>query len=314
MRSGAGEELSRGPAAAVETTGLTKRFGDLVAVDSLDLHVRSGEVYGFLGPNGAGKTTTLRMLLGLVRPSAGTIRILGTLSEGRGTTSLDRVGALIEGPAFYPFLTGRDNLRSLAARRRLPDGRVAEVLALVGLAERAEDRYGTYSLGMKQRLGLAAALLGRPELLILDEPTNGLDPSGMAEMRAVIRDLADSGCTVLLSSHLLGEVRQICDRVGVVSHGRLVSQQRIDELGGPGALRVRAAPLERARDRLARLVGTDVVTVAGDALEVAVPTDLAPTINRALVADGVAVHELRWHEPDLERVFLDLTKETHDVA
>jgi ABC-2 type transport system ATP-binding protein len=294
--------------AAVRTAGLTKRYGDLVAVDSLDMRVRAGEVYGFLGPNGAGKTTTLRMLLGLVRPTAGTIHILGAARRpGRGE-QLARVGALVEGPAFYPFLSGRDNLRALATRGSVPRYRVGEVLELVGLGDRAGDRYATYSLGMKQRLGLGAALLKRPDLLVLDEPTNGLDPSGMAEMRDMLRQLAAGGCTVLLSSHLLAEVRQICDRVGVISRGRLVAEQPIGELGGAGSLRVVAAPLDHARDKARRMLGPEVVRVDDSALDLAVEPGMAPAINRALVAEGIAVHELRWREPDLERVFLELTE------
>jgi ABC-2 type transport system ATP-binding protein len=300
--------------AAVQTTGLTKRYGDLVAVDSLDMLVHAGEVYGFLGPNGAGKTTTLRMLLGLVRPTAGTIRILGTArTAGRGDP-LVRVGALVEGPAFYPFLSGRDNLRALATRGRVPRPRVGEVLELAGLADRAGDRYATYSLGMKQRLGLAAALLKRPDLLVLDEPTNGLDPSGMADMRDTLRQLAAAGCTVLLSSHLLAEVRQICDRVGVISRGRLVVQQPIAELGGAGSLRVVAAPLDRAHDKARRMLGPDAVRVDDAALDLAVEPGMAPAINRALVAEGIAVHELRWHQSDLEQVFLELTGGAEHVA
>ncbi len=300
--------------AAVETTGLTKTYGDLIAVDSVDLLVRPGEVYGFLGPNGAGKTTTLRMLLGLVRPTSGTIRILGTASAGGRGDRLARVGALIEGPAFYPFLSGRDNLRSLAARGSVPGRRVEEVLEIVQLAERAKDRYATYSLGMKQRLGLAAALLKRPDLLVLDEPTNGLDPSGMADMRDTIRGLAADGCTVLLSSHLLGEVRQICDRVGVISRGRLVTQQPIAELGGAGSLRVVASPLGRARAEVERILGPEAVRGDRAALELDVAPDRAASLNGALVAAGVAVHDLHWHEPDLERVFFELTGGAPDVA
>lgn len=293
--------------AAVETAGLTKRYGDLVAVDSLDMVVHPGEVYGFLGPNGAGKTTTLRMLLGLVRPTAGTMRILGA-SPSDGRADLARVGALIEGPAFYPFLSGQENLRTLAVRGRVPRGRVDEVLELVGLRDRAGDRYAAYSLGMKQRLGLAAALLKRPDLLVLDEPTNGLDPSGMAEMREAIRGLAADGCTVLLSSHLLGEVRQICDRVGVINRGRLVAQKPIAELGGAGSLRVAAAPLDRAYDSVQRMLGPDTVRMEEDALAIAVEPGKAAAVNQALVADGIAVHELRWHQPDLEEVFFELTQ------
>ena len=300
--------------AAVETTGLTKSYGDILAVDSLDMVVEPGEVYGFLGPNGAGKTTTLRMLLGLVRPSAGSIRILGSGSAGGRPARLARVGALVEGPAFYPFLSGRENLRVMAAHAGVPRTRVGEVLELVGLSDRATDRYATYSLGMKQRLGLATALLKRPDLLILDEPTNGLDPSGMADMRTTLRDLAGEGCTVLLSSHLLGEVRQICDRVGVISRGRLVTQQPIEELGGAGSLRVVAHPVDTARAAIERLVGPGAVRRDRDALEVDVAPDLAPAVTRALVSAEVAVHELRWHEPDLERVFFELTEVVPDVA
>jgi ABC-2 type transport system ATP-binding protein len=300
--------------AAVQTTGLTKRYGGLVAVDSLDMLVHAGEVYGFLGPNGAGKTTTLRMLLGLVRPTAGTIRILGTARKAGRGDPLARVGALVEGPAFYPFLSGRDNLRALATRGGVPRSRVGEVLELVGLADRARDRYATYSLGMKQRLGLAAALLKRPDLLVLDEPTNGLDPSGMAEMRDALRQLAAGGCTVLLSSHLLAEVRQICDRVGVINRGRLVAEKPIGELGGAGSLRVVAAPLDHAQDKAQRMLGPDAVRVDDSALDLAVEPGMAPAINRALVAEGIAVHELRWHAPDLERVFLELTEGAEHVA
>jgi ABC-2 type transport system ATP-binding protein len=298
---------------AVQTTGLTKRYGSLVAVDSVDLLVQAGEVYGFLGPNGAGKTTTLRMLLGLVRPSAGTIRILGEVRRAGRADPLARVGALVEGPAFYPFLSGRDNLRALAARSGVTRSRVDEVLGLVDLTDRAKDRYLTYSLGMKQRLGLAAALLKRPDLLVLDEPTNGLDPAGMADMRDTLRRLAKEGCTVLLSSHLLAEVRQICDRVGVISRGRLVAQRPIGELGGTGRLRIVAAPLGPAEDKARRLVGAHAVRIDDAALDLAVEPDMAPAINRALVAEGIAVHELRWQQADLERVFLELTEGADNV-
>jgi ABC-2 type transport system ATP-binding protein len=288
--------------AAVETIGLTKRYGRIVAVRDVALRVESGEVYGFLGPNGAGKTTTLRMLLGLVRPSAGEIR----------RPPLARVGALIEGPAFYPFLSGRENLRTLARRARVPATRVADVLHLVRLTDRAGDRYRTYSLGMKQRLGLAAAMLKRPDLLVLDEPTNGLDPAGMADMRETIRGLANDGCTVLLSSHLLGEVRQICDRVGIINQGRLIAQQPIEELSGLGSLRVVAEPVDRAEDKVRRILGASAVRVGPGGLDVATEASMAPVINRALVAEGIAVHELRWQQPDLERVFLELTEGASD--
>ena len=241
-------------------------------------------------------------------------RFVRGLGTARRADHLARVGALVEGPAFYPFLSGRDNLRALATRGRVPRNRVEEVLDLVGLADRATDRYATYSLGMKQRLGLAAALLKSPDLLLLDEPTNGLDPSGMAGMRDSIVRLASTGCTVLLSSHLLGEVRQICDRVGVINRGRLVAQQPIGELGGAGSLRVVAAPLGHAHDKAMRLLGPEAVRVDDAALHLTVERDMAPDVNRALVAEGIAVHELSWHEPDLERVFFELTRGAHHVA
>lgn len=191
--------------AVIEVQGLTKRYGGHTAVDAISLTVRSGEVYGFLGPNGAGKTTTLRMLLGLIAPSAGTVSVLG---ERPGTTTaLARTGSLIEGPAFYPYLSGRDNLRVLARYAGVPARRVHGVLAMVALDSRGGDRFSTYSLGMKQRLGVAAALLKDPELLILDEPTNGLDPAGMRDMRRLIQELGASGRTVVLSSHLMSEVQ-----------------------------------------------------------------------------------------------------------
>ncbi|ASR36200.1 ABC transporter ATP-binding protein [Prauserella marina] len=287
----------------VETSALTKRYGPITAVTDLDLTVRTGEVYGFLGPNGAGKTTTLRMLLGLIKPTSGTIRLFGAVP---GPHYLDRVGALIEGPAFYPYLSGRDNLRVLAAHAGADSRRVATVLRIVDLADRAGDRYGTYSLGMKQRLGLAAALLKDPALLILDEPTNGLDPAGMADIRATIRRLADDGRTVLLSSHLLGEVQQICDRVGMISAGRLVSQLSVAELSSAG-LRVIADPLPAARERVAAMIGADRITEDGDALYLDTTDDMVPRINAELVNAGLAVRELHRCEPDLERTFLELT-------
>src|ERR687895_303935 len=230
---------------AVQTSGLTKRYDDaIVAVDDLDLRVRRGEVYGFLGPNGAGKTTTLRILLGLVRPSSGAAAVLG--APPGVPDALARIGSMVEAPAFYPYLSGRDNLRVLAGHADVPERRVDAVLDEVRLLDRAGDRSATYSLGMKQRLGVAAALLKDPELLILDEPSNGLDPAGMAEMRAFIRSLGDGGRTVVLSSHLMGEVEQVCDRVGVIRDGVLVAEDTVEQLRGIARLRVRAAPLDAA--------------------------------------------------------------------
>jgi ABC-2 type transport system ATP-binding protein len=216
------------------THRLTKRYGDRFAVDGVGLMVRRGEVYGFVGPNGAGKTTTLRMLLGLVRPTDGEATVLGR--PPGAPDALARIGALVEGPGFYPYLSGRHNLRVLARYADLDDAAIEAALELVRLTGRGSDRFRSYSLGMKQRLGVAAALLGQPDLLILDEPTNGLDPAGMADMRNLIRAIADQGQTVLLSSHLLGEVQQTCDRVGVIAAGRLLAQSTVADLCGEATL------------------------------------------------------------------------------
>ena len=236
----------------IQTTDLTKRYGqNIMAVDSLSIRVKRGEVYGFVGPNGAGKTTTLRMLLGLVRPTSGACEMLG---EKPGTPeALARIGALVETPAFYPYLSGRDNLKVLARHAGASYSRIDPVLEEVELTKRADDRFKTYSLGMKQRLGMAAALLKDPELLILDEPTNGLDPAGMAEMRQLIRNLGQGNRTVFLSSHLMSELEQICDRVGVVKDGKLVTEATLEELRHGTRIKLRAAPLAKARELLEAL-------------------------------------------------------------
>jgi ABC-2 type transport system ATP-binding protein len=290
----------------IETRGLTKRYGDaIVAVDDLALRVRRGEVYGFLGPNGAGKTTTLRTLLGLVRPTSGVVAVLG---EPPGSPAgLARVGSLVEAPAFYPYLSGRDNLRVLARYAGVGEARVDAVLAQVELSARGGDRSATYSLGMKQRLGVAAALLKDPELLILDEPTNGLDPAGMAEMRAFIRSLGEGGRTVVLSSHQMGEVEQVCDRVGVIRDGSLVAEGTVEELRGRASLRVRAQPIEEAARLIAGLPEVEDVARRDGLLDVTVEVSRAPAINRALVEAGIAVSELHAEKASLEDVFLELT-------
>jgi ABC-2 type transport system ATP-binding protein len=296
---------------AIETRDLTKRYGErTLAVDRLSLRVRHGEVYGFLGPNGSGKTTTLRMLVGLARPTSGSATVLGAAPGA--PDGLARIGALIETPAFYPFLSGRDNLRVLARYAGLPAARVDAALEEVELTNRAGDRFGAYSLGMKQRLGVAAALLKEPDLLILDEPTNGLDPAGMAEMRAFIRGLGRGRRTVLLSSHLMAEVEQVCDRVGVIRAGRLVAEGTVDELRGRNTLRVRAAPLAEAERLVATLPHVERVTVVDGALRITTDPAEAPAINRALVGAGIAVSELRLERASLEEVFLALTE--GDVA
>jgi ABC-2 type transport system ATP-binding protein len=304
--------MTEGMREPVTTDRLTKRYSDLVAVDQVSLTVRPGEVYGFLGPNGAGKTTTLRMLVGLVRPTSGSVRLLGRPPDASG--ALNRVGALVEEPGFYPYLSGRDNLRVLARYTGTPAGRVETALELVDLAGRGRDRYHTYSMGMKQRLGVAGALLKDPRLLILDEPTNGLDPAGMADMRRLIRRLGASGCTVLLSSHLLGEVQQICDRVGVISQGRLLTEATVAELRGGVSLRVVAQPVEKAAAWARSLLGEERVRVDDRALNLDVEPDRAAWINAELVGAGFAVSELRTTERDLEQAFLELTGGIADVG
>jgi ABC-2 type transport system ATP-binding protein len=300
-----------GPQTVVEVRGLTKRYGShLTAVDRIDLTVRRGEVFGFLGPNGAGKTTTLRMLLGLVAPTSGDIGVLG---HRPGTPeSLARIGSLVEGPAFYPYLSGRHNLRVVARYGGIPgrriDERVDAVLRTVDLTGRADDKYTTYSLGMKQRLGVAAALLKDPELIVLDEPTNGLDPAGMRDMRRLIRELGTEGRTVLLSSHLLGEVQQICDRVAVINDGRIVTTGTVEELRGDAELIVAAAPSDIARDRLAAMPQVRGVQVRDGLLRIQVDTQHTALVNQALVEAGVAVTELRRAERQLEDVFFEITQ------
>jgi ABC-2 type transport system ATP-binding protein len=251
------------------------------------------------------------MILGLIRPTAGAVRVLG---RPPGPGQLAGVGALIEGPGFYPYLSGRDNLRVLARYTGVPVARIEAVLEMVDLADRASDRYRAYSLGMKQRLGVAAALLKDPQLLVLDEPTNGLDPAGMAEMRTLIRRLGAAGRTVLLSSHLLGEVEQICDRVGVISHGRLVTESTVAELRGDSTVRVVADPLDKAAELVRTLLGAERVRVHDGGLELAVSADRAAWINGELVDGGIAVSELRRHERDLEAVFLELTGGVRNVG
>ncbi|MDQ6772138.1 MAG: ABC transporter ATP-binding protein [Candidatus Dormibacteraeota bacterium] len=291
---------------AVQTHSLGKRYRSGVqAVSGLDLLVDQGEVYGFLGPNGAGKTTTLRMLVGLIRPTSGTAVVAG--HPPGSPAGLARVGCLVENPAFYPYLSGRDNLRSIARLAGVPETRIDAALDQVDLLPRGKDRYATYSLGMKQRLGVAAALLKEPDLLILDEPTNGLDPQGMVEMRALIRDLAEGGRTVLLSSHLMGEVEQICRRVGVIQGGHLIAQGTVEELRGGATLMIRATPLDRAREVLLELLGEPAVGERDGAFEVRVDPARIAEVNWRLVSAGVGVYELRPSERSLEDVFLQLT-------
>jgi ABC-type multidrug transport system ATPase subunit len=301
------------PESVVRTNRLTKRYGtNITAVDELDLEVERGEVYGFLGPNGAGKTTTLRMLLGLIRPTSGSAVVAGHApGEPEG---LRRIGSLVESPAFYPYLSGRENLKVVADYAGVPHSRIDGALEQVELLSRARDRFGTYSMGMKQRLAVAAALIKDPELMILDEPTNGLDPQGVVEMRGLIRRLGTGDRTVLLSSHLLNEVEQTCDRVGIINHGILIRQGTVAELRGQAGLIVRATPADGARRTLERMLGGAAIASVDGTLRLNVDPVQAADINQALVSAGIRVSELRPAERTLEEVFLTLTTQEEGVA
>ena len=295
-----------GPGPVIRTRALTKRYGELRAVDAVDLEVGEGDVYGFLGANGSGKTTTVRMLLGLVLPTAGEVEVLGEPMPAARSTVLPQVGALVEGPGAYDHLSGRLNLSLLDAAgpdalpRAQRRGRIDEVLAQVGLdpADRRPTR--SYSLGMRQRLGLAAALLRRPRLLVLDEPTNGLDPQGIAEIRELLLRLNAAGTTIFLSSHLLAEIEQMCTHVGVLDRGRLVLQDRLDVVLAPTGL---VAVITPDAFRAAALLGDAVESVAGTRLLVHAPE--VPGLNARLVEAGVAVEEIGPYRRDLEQVVLE---------
>jgi ABC-type multidrug transport system ATPase subunit len=290
----------------VETRSLTKHYGPIVAVDNLNLTVRRGEIYGFLGPNGAGKTTTLRMLLGLIRPTAGTSVVAGAAPGS--PASLARIGAIVETPAFYPYMSGYDNLSLLALYCGVPEKRIGEALDQVELTPRARHKFSTYSMGMKQRLGIAAALIKEPELLILDEPTNGLDPQGMADVRSLIIELGKGDRTVLVSSHLLGEVELMCTRIGVIRKGKFVAEGTIDELRGAATLTVQAEPAETVTRVLSAEVGADNVRVLPDgSFSLKVDLKRSAELNRKLVNAGADVTELRASERSLEDVFIELT-------
>ena len=305
---------------AVSSTGLTKRFRRQVAVDGVDLAVPRGAVYGFLGPNGSGKTTTIRMLLGLIGPTAGSHALLGRDMPQHAGDVLPRVGALVEGPAFHPYLSGRANLLRLDAADRTADPRTARArvdhsLDRVGLLAAARKRYRAYSLGMRQRLALAATMLMPRDLLILDEPTNGLDPQGTREVRSIISALAADGATVMLSTHLLSEVEQICTHVGVMHLGKLVAQAPLVQLRAQAVPRVRvdtAQPQDAAR--VLTGLGVTEVEAAADAVT-GLPGDVAPEkIVAALVHDGVPVRGFALVAPDLEEMFVSLTGEGFDVS
>ena len=305
---------------ALATRGLSKTYGEQSVVDGLDLTVERGELYGFLGPNGAGKTTTIRMALGLIRPSSGEVELLDSpVFTPDGRRALERVGALVEEPGFYRFLSGRRNLEVFARAGGHGDGtdlrlsRLDEVLATVDLTDAAGKRVRAYSQGMRQRLGIAAALLGKPDVLVLDEPTNGLDPQGMREIRRLLRRLADDGTTVFVSSHLLVEVEAMCDRVGVLAHGKLLAE------GPPGSLRGFADHARIEVDDVARAIGVlasiDGVELLEDGsrsgagvVRVRLAGATTAALNGALVSAGVAVSALTPERSSLEDVFIALVE------
>jgi ABC-2 type transport system ATP-binding protein len=293
----------------VAARGLFKRYGDLIAVDHVDLTVEHGDVFGYLGPNGAGKTTSLRMLLGLIRPTSGSVELFGRNID-IGARALEGVAGFVEGPTFYPYLTALKNLRLLADY----DGgnarsRIDEVLEIVDLRDRANDRVGGYSHGMKQRLGIAASLLRSPRLLLLDEPTTGLDPAGMRDMRDLVRRLAGEGITILLSSHLLNEVDEVCNRVAIIRKGRIVYEGALAELKATATsgYRLRTTDEERARAVLTSQ-GIADVRVDGPDLRVAAHEDTIAAVSIALANAGVGITLLVPETATLEELFLDLTE------
>jgi ABC-2 type transport system ATP-binding protein len=298
-------------ALVIETIDLTKQFRERAAVDRLNLQVEAGQVYGFLGPNGAGKTTTIGMLLGLIKPTAGQARVLGHDIQQNPAAALARVGAMIEIPAFYPYLSARDNLRVLARTGGIDEEQVDPCLALVELSQRANDPFRTFSQGMRQRLALAAALLPDPLLIMLDEPTNGLDPAGQHEIRELIRGLAANGRTIFISGHQLYEIEQICDRVAILKQGRLVAEGAIAELLQRGRgirIRVQGDP-QIAVNLLRSVAHLQTVRIEEDqALFVDAPADQTAEINMLLATAGVAVAEIRARDTSLEELFLEATR------
>ncbi len=306
----------------VETSGLTKRFGSRVAVNEVDLRVPAGSAFGYLGPNGAGKTTLIRMLLGLTQATSGEMRLLGRPVPAERKEALARVGAIVEEPRFHGHLTGRENLQVIAAARE-PEahGRIDGALARVGLAERADDRVKRYSLGMRQRLGVARSLLADPELLILDEPTNGLDPAGIQEFRHMIRGFVAEGRTVLLSSHLLDEVEKICDQVAIVDRGRVVVQGSIAELAAEGkqTIVVATSDNEGARRILAEHQAIDSIVPENGHFRITLHCDVQAKpafgdISRRLVLGGAAIHRFEPSRVSLEQRFLEITSRLEEAA
>ena len=294
----------------VKTEHLTKMFGKLVAVDDLNLEIHRSEIFGFLGPNGSGKTTTIGMLLGLVKPSAGRIEIFAQDTRGNLTAILPRIGVVMDKPGLYPYLSGKDNLSILARiRGETNHERIEEVLNLVGLASRAKDKFQTYSQGMKQRLSIAGALLNHPEFLILDEPTNGLDPAGMKEIRELIKSLGKEGTTIFLSSHLLHEVELVCDHLAIVKEGKVIAQGETSRLlQRGGVLQLKVTDTDKAVTILKSVDWISVVSRENDIIEVTVPPERTPEISALLARNDVFVSEMKSKESTLESFFLEVTE------
>jgi ABC-2 type transport system ATP-binding protein len=293
----------------LRTTGLCKSFGKLEAVKNLNLELRRGEVFGFLGPNGAGKSTTVGMILGLIAPTAGSIELFGVKQNGNRWAALRRIGAIVEEPAFYPYLSGWDNMKVLAESiGGITKSKIEEVLERVGLSERARDQYGHYSMGMKQRLGIASTLLRDPELIILDEPTNGLDPAGTKEIRDLIPRLAHESRAIMLCSHLLHEVELVCQNVAIIKQGVVIANAPIKELLSRGnQMQIRAQNMEQATAVLSGLSWVKSVKREGDYLTIDIPPDHGTAVNQALAEKGIFVSELINRTHSLENVFLQLT-------
>ncbi|MDO8578231.1 MAG: ABC transporter ATP-binding protein [Dehalococcoidales bacterium] len=302
-------EIGSGRDIVLRANGLFKRFGTLEAVKGVSFELHRGEVFGFLGPNGAGKSTTVGMILGLIAPTAGSVEIFGVKQDGNRWNELRRVGAIIEEPAFYPYLSGWDNLEVLAISiGDIPRSKITEVLERVNLLDRAKDQYGHYSMGMKQRLGIASTLLRSPELIILDEPTNGLDPAGTKEIRDLIPQLALENRAVLLCSHLLHEVEMVCSRVAIIKQGVIIANAPIKELLSRGnQLQIKVDKMEEAKAILGNLPWIKSVTREDDHLVIDVPQDRSADVNLALTEKGIRVSELFNRSTSLESVFLQLT-------
>ena len=306
---------------AIETVGLVKAFGDQKAVSGVSLSVPTGSVFGFLGPNGSGKTTTIRLLLGLAEATAGQINLLGHPIPKQVGDALPKVGALVEGPAFYPYMSGRNNLIRMDSADRnsnseTREARVDAALERVGLSNAAKKKVHAYSLGMKQRLGLANALLKPRELLILDEPTNGLDPQGTREVRNLIRSLAAEGITIFLSSHLLTEIEQLCSHVAVMRAGEIVAQGSLDEIRANGQTRlILTVDNSTGANEVLKEQGITKFNSVGSKITAAVASDFdVAALNKKLVSNQIAVSELRLEHPSLEEYFVDLTGEGFEVV